>query len=103
MTRCIICERRPARDGAYCGNCAAKIAAQERQSKPEQPVKFLTYQGHVVGLYRNGNGKLTPRLLKRSADNLPKSKTLDLNTYLEGFTREQIKRFKACVFQLAYA
>jgi len=103
MTKCVVCERRPARDGAYCANCAAKIEAERRRSKPQQPVKFLTYRGHVVGLYRNGNGKLMPRLLKRSAERLPKTKTLDLNTYLEGFTREQVKAFKRCVLELAHA
>ncbi len=103
MTKCVVCERRPARDGAYCRNCADKIAAERRQNKREEPVKFLTYRGHVVGLYRNGDGKLIARLLRRNPDKLPKSKTLNLNTYIEGFTREQIKRFKACVLQLAYA
>jgi hypothetical protein len=32
---------------------------------------------------------------------LPKGITLDLNTYLEGFTREQVKRLKASVLRLA--
>jgi hypothetical protein len=99
--KCIICERRPARDGAYCPNCNQKIEAEKRRAEPEKPVKFLTYRGHVVGLYRNGNGRLTPQLLQRSPENLPKSQTLNLNTYIPGFSREQIKKFKACVLQLA--
>lgn len=101
--KCIICLRRPAKGNGYCANCASQIEAEKRRKQADEPVKFLTYRGHVVGLYRNGNGRLTPKLLKRSPENLPKTKTLDLNTYIEGFTREEIKRFKACVLQLAHA
>jgi len=76
----------------------------ERKARAEaEPAKFLTYRGHVVGLYPTGKGTLKARLLKRDADNLPKSRTLDLNTYLDGFDLEQIKRFKACVLNLAHA
>lgn len=101
--KCIVCERRPARGGAYCVNCSAKIDAEQRCRNANQPERFLTYRGIVVGLYRNGGGKLIPRLLRRNPKWLSKSRTLDLNTYLEGFTREEVKRFKACVLQLANA
>jgi len=106
MTKCVICERRPARtDEGYCVNCASKLDAErhKRATQSEEPVKFLTYRGYVVGLYRNGNGMLTPKLLRRSPDNLPKKRTLNLNRYCEGFTRQEVKRFKACVLQLANA
>ena len=64
---------------------------------------FLTYHGNVVGLYPNGGKTLKPRLLGRSAEHLPKGKTIDLNVYCQGYSREVIKRFKACVLQLAQA
>lgn len=102
MVKCIICERRPANGGAYCANCASKIEADKRRRQADEPVKFLIYRGHVVGLYRN-NGRLTPKLLKRNPETLPKTKTLNLNRYIEGFTREEVKRFKACVLQCANA
>lgn len=104
MTKCVICERRPARTAvAYCAICASKLEAETRRKQADEPVKFLTYRGIVVGLYSNGNGKLTPKLLRRSPDNLPKARTLDLNRYCDGFTRDKIKAFKACVLQLANA
>jgi hypothetical protein len=65
------------------------------------PVKFLVYQGSVVGLFPNGKTtedgqpQFSPVLLKRDPEKLPKGKTLDLNTYLEGYTRAQIKKLKA--------
>lgn len=102
MSKCIVCDKRPAtQPHYYCANCAAKIEAESKQRKPAQPDKFLTYRGNVVGLYPNGGGMRKAKLLRRSPTGLPKGKTLDLNGYLEGFTREQIKRFKACVLHLS--
>lgn len=102
--KCVLCERRPAKtDDGYCTNCDQGLDAETRRRENNNPVKFLTYRGHVVGLYHNGGGSLIPRLLKRSPDNLPKKKTLNLNRYIEGFARAEIKRFKACVLQLAHA
>lgn len=103
MTKCIICEQRPAHQGAYCVNCASKLEATNRRRQADKPVKFLTYRGSVVGLCSNGNGKLRAKLLRRNPKNLPKTRTLDLNRYCEGFTRNKIKAFKACVLQLANA
>jgi len=103
MTKCNVCEARPARVKGLCYNCSRKIEAEKRHKKAEKPVSFLTYRGHVVGLYRNGGSTLLPKLLNRNPDNLPKSKTLDLNTYLKGFTREKVKYFKSCVLKLASA
>lgn len=101
--KCIICEKRPAGQGGVCANCSSKVEAEKRRRKPEEPFRFITYRGYVVGFYPNGNGTLQPRLLKRNPDRLPKSKTLDLNRYIEGFTRERVKELKACVLKLANA
>lgn len=104
--KCIICNHRPARtDEGYCANCAAQVekARESTRKHDAKPVKFLTYRGHVVGLFSNGDGTLKSRLLRGNPERLPKAKTLDLNTYLPGFTRQQVKRFKACVLKLAYA
>lgn len=101
--KCIICGQRPAHTDGICANCAAKVEAERRRRKPVEPFRFLTYRGYVVGFYPNGNGTLTPKLLRRNPDNLPKYKTLDLNHYIEGFAREEVKRLKACVLQLANA
>lgn len=103
MTKCVICERRPARVNGRCGNCQARIEAEQRRRKPQQPFKYVTYKGFVVGFYRNGGDKLTPRLLHRNPDRLPKGVTIDLNHYCDGFSREQVKRLKRCVLRLAHA
>ena len=102
--KCPICDRRPINgNGRFCGICSDKLAGERRRSRSGQPQKFLTYRGHVVGLYRNGGGNLSPRLLKRTAKYLPQCRTLDLNTYLDGFSRDKIKTFKRCILSLAAA
>ena len=100
--KCVICNRRPARtDKGYCLHCAAQLEVEGKSREVQKVARFLTYRGIVVGLYPNGNGKLKAQLLRRSPEGLPKSLTLDLNTYLEGFTREQVKAFNRCVLSLA--
>lgn len=100
--RCIICDKRPATQPHYrCANCDAKIKADQRHQKPVQPSNFLTYRGNVVGMYPNGGGVLKARLLMRNPSGLPKGKTINLDAYCEGYTREQVKRLKACVLHLS--
>lgn len=98
---CAICNHRPmANGGLYCSNCQAKLDKEKRLRKTEKPVKFATYRGYVVGFYRH-NSVLVPRLLRWKPEGSPKGKTLDLNHYIEGFTREQVKRLKSAILQLA--
>lgn len=104
METCVICDRRPARTvKGHCHLCSDKISRSERRSTPVQPFRFLTYRGAVVGLFPNGGDKLKPRLLRRAASGLPKGRTVNLNKWCDGFDRPIIKRFKACVLQLANA
>lgn len=101
--KCVVCDLRPAKFGGLCANCYSRIEAEKRKHKPDQPLKFATYRGHVVGFYKNGGGKLIPRLINRKPGNLPKNLTLDLNTYIEGFTRDQVKKIKSTILTLANA
>lgn len=101
MTKCVICEKRPANGDGRCVQCSGKITKMSKRKV--QPRNFLTYRGHVIGLYQNGGKQLIPRLLRRSAEHLPKGKTIDLNHYCSGYSRGIIKRFKACVLNLAHA
>ena len=103
MTKCAICERRPAKTGGICSHCGNRIAAESNAKAKNVPQHFLTYRDNVVGLYSNGNRTLKARLLRRSAEHLPKRQTIDLNRYCSGYTREMIKRFKACVLKLSQA
>lgn len=98
--KCVICDVRPAQDGnGRCGHCEAVIKAERRRREPARPVKYITYKGMTVGLFpkRGDPGVLEVRAVDLAPARLPKGKTLDLNTYLPGFTREQIKRFKATI------
>lgn len=99
---CIICDHRPAKTGCICATCQSRIEADERnknRKSKEKPIKFATYHGHVIGFYRNG-GSLTPRLINRKPGGLPKRITLNLNNYLPGFQRSQIKKIKTAILQL---
>jgi hypothetical protein len=102
MLKCLICDLQPrATDSLYCHNCGAKLKVHA--AKNREPSTFLVYQDNVVGLIPNGHkdseGRelFTPVLLKRKPEGLPKGKTVDLNVYCEGYTREQIKHLKAVV------
>lgn len=104
--KCVICSIRPSPVGEYCKVCSGIVGKLTRDSKLEQPVKFLTYRGIVVGLYPNGTdehefGRFRGIVLKRNAGKLPKSRTIDLNVRLPGYTRHQIKVLKAKVMALA--
>ncbi len=100
--KCQICEKRPARtDKGMCVQCAGKIASASKRRV--EPRHFLVYRGNVVGLYPSDGKRLKPQLLRRSAEHMPKRKTINLDTYCEGYSRETIKRFKSCVLQLANA
>lgn len=101
MSKCPICERRPRQNGPFCPTCDGKIKAERKLRQTPQPVRYLTYRGHVVGLFPNGGDTLRPRLLRRDAEKLPKGKTINLNVYCPGYTREQVKRFKATILTLA--
>lgn len=101
MTKCIICEQRPAQtEDGYCQNCAGHIKAENKR-KTVKPFRYVTYQGHVLAFFKNGGDKLIPRLVSRKPECLPKKITLDLNTYIHGFTREQIKNLKRAVLSAA--
>lgn len=100
--KCLICETSPRFDGSpYCRECHQGISAAHERRKTTEPVKFLVYQGSVVGLFPNGKTtedgqqQFSPALLKRDPTKLPKGKTLDLDKYLEGYTRQQVKKLKA--------
>ena len=98
---CIICDRhRSVRGQSICHNCQAKIDAEKHAHRGETPFRYATYRGDVVGFYRNGEGKLTPRLVGRNPASLPENITINLDTYVEGMTREQVKKIKTAIAQL---
>lgn len=101
MSKCIICNVKPASKGYLCYNCQQKIEAERRRRQNKaKPERYLLYRGNVVGLFSNGDNSLSPKLLNCNPKSLPKSKVLNLDTYLPGFTRDQIRRFKKAVKQV---
>ena len=101
--KCVICDKRPANGGGYCVQCADGVTRERKARTSDQPRNFLHYRGHVVGLYPDGDKTLKARLLKRSLKGLPKRKTVDLDHYCNGYSREVVKRFKACILTLVNA
>jgi hypothetical protein len=108
---CLCCDRRLNGDtGWYCHNCLAKIASETQRRIKAKPVKYLHYRGQWVGVFDNGvdadgQPKLKTRYLGyfpiQDKPKFPKAKTLNLDVYLPGFAREQIKRLKATVLRLS--
>ena len=115
---CLCCDRHLNGDtGWYCHNCLAKIAAEKQRRIKPKPVKYMHYHGQWMGIYDEGldvEGEpiLKPRYLgyfplpdpdakPGRKPRFPMAKTLNLDSYLPGFTREQIKRLKATVLRLS--
>jgi len=104
MGKCVICEKRPSLNGnGYCQQCEGKVDKDRRSRQPAKPFRYVTYRGYVVGLFPTGEGTYRPRLLSGNPERLPKSITINLNVFCEGFDKAMIKRLKACVLKCAHA
>jgi len=105
--KCIVCETRPQKNGVYCGLCAAKIAAENRatEERKNEARYYIAYRGIVVGLYpkgeEDGQTVYRSRLERVDVEDLPKSRVLNLDGYLRGYTREQVKKFKRACLSLS--
>lgn len=122
--RCFLCpENRPkAKKGPgvkwdACNVCGRHLDAEERERKARlqlykrdrEPIRpdndliprFVTWRGHTVGLYSQGNGKYSYQYyLRYSGDDLrrlPKRGALDLNVHCPGYDRGQIKGLKKLI------
>ncbi|MDD2730825.1 MAG: hypothetical protein PHW33_01730 [Candidatus Portnoybacteria bacterium] len=99
--KCIICEVRPVQKGhaaGYCKQCADQIAARSARAPKTEVEKYLYYRGKVAAVIythsENGVRKFKVVQVFKSVDTLPKGKVINLDTYCEGYTRDQIKKFK---------
>ena len=100
MPKCIICGFKPRAEGLrYCNNCNSQIKAEKRRGNGFlHAEKFATWHGYGVAFMPNGNGGLTPVALPASAiPKLPKAKTLNLDKYVSGFNRAQVKKIKTAI------
>jgi hypothetical protein len=103
VKKCAICDHRPAaRGGKYCYICASQMEADRRRIK-RVPFRFATYRGSSIAFFKRGDGGLDYLPIKRKPENLPKGITLDLNTYIHGFEREQVHKIKTAILQCANA
>jgi hypothetical protein len=105
--KCPLCDRKHKNDGTYCRGCQIaidrdKAEEHQRQNPNGKAVKFVHYQGHVVGFFGK-NGKLAARYIGMSLSNIPKRKLINLDEYCPGFDRQQIKHLKATVLRLSQA
>jgi len=102
--KCIICGERPATlPKCRCSVCHSTIESDRNHAARRKPYRFLTYRGNVVGLFPHGDDghEFRAEILKRDAEKLPKGRTINLDVYCPGYTREVIKRFKSCVLALS--
>lgn len=106
MTKCLICDRRHKSKGSYCRGCQTMIDQEKRELRKRRnpngnAVKFVHYQGHVVGFFRK-NSHLVARYIGMSLSGIPKTKLINLDEYCPGFDRSQIKNLKATVLRLSH-
>ena len=99
--KCIICQERPVQKGeeaGYCKQCADQIAARSVRAPKVEVEKYLCYRGKVAAVVythsEHGVRKFKVLQVFKSVDTLPKGKVINLDTYCQGFTRDQIKKFK---------
>jgi hypothetical protein len=106
--KCVICETRPAMaQSPYCNQCHSRIQrdSDERDNRKETPRYYLHYRGIVIGLYPIGeceDRQLHYRAQREHSDleNIPKSRVINIDQYQHGYTRDQIKKFKAACLSL---
>ena len=103
---CIICDTRPAPRGASrCRSCEktiarTRVAEREEREWWRKAVRFAIWRGFGVAFMKNGNGTLHPRALPVGlVGKIPRAKTLDLDGYISGLDREQVKAIKRAILQ----
>ncbi len=91
----------------YCNQCNARIQGEnsERDKRKEIPRYYLHYHGILIGLYPTGefeDRQLHYRAKRESLDleSVPKSRVINIDEYQHGYTRDQIKKFKAACLSL---
>ena len=109
--KCIVCDKRPAvRGDIYCAVCRTKVAAatQNREDSKVEPRYYIAWKGTVVGLYPTGEGAdgqmhYKPRLETLDAEALPRSRTINIDAFCPGYSRDQVAKMKRTCLQLAHA
>jgi hypothetical protein len=102
--KCIICQERPVAKGqaaGFCTQCADQIAARSARPAKDEVANYLVYRGKVAAVVfdrmEKGVKQYKVKQVLKSVESLPKGKVINLNTYCEGYTRDQIKKFKRVI------
>ena len=104
MTKCAICCVRPSLNGnGTCHNCESKIDKERRSRKPEKAFRYVVYRDFAVGMYPSGKGTYRTRQIGINPARLPKSITINLNEFCDGFSKAQVKRLKTAVLRACSA
>lgn len=115
MGQCTICGTRPRpKDNRRltcipCGQLLARNEAEERARRRSAPTYYpqyrhiLHWRGELVGLRPKCNGMLQPVYIGWDLNlrRVPQSKLINLDTWIPGYTPEQIKRMKGIIRRLA--
>jgi hypothetical protein len=56
----------------------------------------------VVAMYETGHGTYKPEFYGHTISGIAQSKLIDLDRFCQGYTRQQVKKLKACVLSLAH-
>lgn len=107
--KCVICGNRPVAKGqqaGYCKVCQDQIDSGRRaRSSQEEVRQYVTYKGVVIALkpshVEGGLQMYKAERIFRAPESLPKSKLVDLNHYVEGLDRKQVKKYKALFARVA--
>ena len=106
---CLICQKRfqNRHDSPYCWEHRKAVAMEEkavadRRKAKNKAFRFVHYKGNVVGMFPNDKeGTYKPQYVGTSLSGIPQYKLIDLDKYVPGFDRKQIRKLKACVISLA--
>jgi len=101
--RCMLCKV-PVKDGtAYCRRHLQEVESQKSQARARarkrpsylpQYWRILHWKGNWVGLVDDG-GKIEPQFITYGKlSHAPQSKVVDLDYWIEGYDKGQIKRLK---------
>ncbi len=113
---CVFCDRPLKNGGSFCQEHRrlvegerAKAVATKRERAHRDAHTFVHYRGIVVALMPANGGKVlhpvfhrfvkSPEEGKVARIGVPKRKLIDLDGWVDGFTREQVKAFKRAVLR----
>lgn len=111
---CPICAHRPkVKDSMRCRVCERRLIRARAEEKarrewwraalkglPPDAKPFAVWRGYGVAfLSAQGGGRIARPLTVTESRAVPKGRTLLLDTYCDGYTREQVKRIKRAILQ----